>query len=280
MKKILLILIFFPIVIFSQVKVLENFDFVNNDYKLVFINQRKNNPYLLSNAAENFTISDKQKLLKLQNTWIGEESDEILNCGYDYEIYIVDKDSIIDQLSVNIGCGTVVASKMLKSINFKDNPFKNLTKDKKIFTIGLSADNITKARILYDKILSTKDVYFPNKNYNDWLNYEGQASISITPKNGTLKRIIEIRNEFNKKFSKMNQYLEFWAIGDKEYSGYIYCNRQFFETLIQDKFEWADYHVNIKENSWETWAQTKKVFHVHVFSESIKKLKNLKNEKR
>ncbi len=275
-KRHLIILFLIPVLIFSQVKVLDNIDFINNDYKLVFIQQREANANLLSESSKSFLISDKQKLIELQRTWIGEETDEILLCGYDYYIYIIDKDSILGQLNVNVSCGQVVAYGIGKSCKFNDNPFKDLKKDKQVFTKLLFADTITKARKIYEKTIKTRGVYYPNKEYNKWLNYDGKAYINIKAKGDSLKRHIEIRKDFDNKYSALNQYIDFWGFSKGEYSGWIYCNEDFFKILMQDSFEWSDYNVFIKENSWETWEKNKKKFLAFIFSEDEELVVNLK----
>ncbi len=45
---------------------------------------------------------------------------------------------------------------------------------------------------------------------------------------------------------------------------------------MQDSFEWSDYNVFIKENSWETWEKNKKKFLAFIFSEDEELVVNLK----
>ena len=83
MKRILLIL--FPILSFSQVKVLSDIDFSKNEYKLVFTHERAYDTInQISHTFKDFVISDKKELIELQNNWIvTEETDELMECGYD-----------------------------------------------------------------------------------------------------------------------------------------------------------------------------------------------------
>ncbi len=61
MKRVLLILIFFPFLSLSQVKVLGDIDFSKNEYKLVFTYERAYDTInLISHKFENFVISDKK----------------------------------------------------------------------------------------------------------------------------------------------------------------------------------------------------------------------------
>jgi hypothetical protein len=277
MKRILQILIFFPFLSFSQGKVLDDINFSSNEFKLVFIYERGNGSNnLISDTFQNFVISDKRQLLQLKNTWlIKEETNEIMECGYDYCIYVIDKDSILGQLYVNISCGYVFASGIGKSCIFEGNPFKKLKVDKPIYTKCFSTDSIIEARKTHNKIITTKGVYYPEKRFNNWLNYEGKAYISITPKNDSLKSHQKITDDFDKKYGKLNQNIKFSSFSTNNYGGWIYCSKSFHEELILNNFEWSDFNVNIKENSWESWANQKINFITCIFSESQKKLDNL-----
>jgi hypothetical protein len=276
MKRILLLLIFFPILSFSQVKVLSDIDFSKNEYKLVFTYERAYTINLISHTYKDFVISDKKQLIELQNNWIvNKETDEIMECGYDYSIYVINKDSILGKMYVNISCGFVFASGIGKSCIFEGNPFKNLKVDKPIYRNCFSTNSIIEARKIHNKIITTKGVYYPEKNFNNWLNFEGKSYISVNSKNDSLKSHRDIINDFNKKFGKLNQYIEFSGFSKKNYSGWIYCNKTLCDELISSKSEWSDFNVNIKENSWESLAYQKINFIACIFSESQKKLDNL-----
>lgn len=277
MKRILLLLIFFPILTFSQGKVLDDINFSSSEFKLVFIYERgKDTINQISDSFKKFVISDKKQLLELQDAWIAtKETDEVMGCGYDYSIYVINKDSILGQLFVNISCGYVFASGIGMSCVFEGNPFKKLKVDKPIYTKCFSTDSIIEARKTHNKIITTKGVYYPEKRFNNWLNYEGKAYISITPKNDSLKSHKKITDDFDKKYGKLNQCINFSGFSKENYSGWIYCNRVLYDELISNKSEWSDFNVNIEENSWESWKNQKLNFITCLFSESKKKLDNL-----
>ena len=76
MKRVLLILIFFPILSFSQVKVLSDIDFSTNEYKLVFTYERAYDTInLISHTFKDFVISDKKQLIELQQSEIHVKSE-------------------------------------------------------------------------------------------------------------------------------------------------------------------------------------------------------------
>lgn len=278
MKRVLLILIFFPILSSSQVKVLSDIDFSKNEYKLVFTFERAYDTInLISHTIKDFVISDKKQLIELQNNWIlTEETDELMECGYDYSIYMINKDSIIGTMYVNISCGFVFASGIGKTCIFEGNPFKNLKVEKPIYRECFSTKSIEEARKIHHKIIAKQGVYYPEKKFNDWIDFEGEAYISITLKNDTLKSHQDIINDFNQKFGKLNQYIDFRGFSKKNYIGSIYCNKTIFDELISNKSEWEDYDVNIKIDSWNSFTGQKIDFVVCVFSESNKKIKKIK----
>lgn len=279
MKRVLLILIFFPILSFSQVKVLSDIDFSKNEYKLVFTYERAYDTInLISHTFKDFVISDKKQLIELQNNWIvNKETDEIMECGYDYSIYVINKDSILGKMYVNISCGFVFASGIGKSCIFEGNPFKNLKVDKPIYRNCFSINSVEEGRKLHHKIISTQGVYYPEKRLNNWIDFEGKSYIIITPKSDSLKSHLEIINDFDKKFGKLNQEIKFSGFSKKNYSGWIYCNKSLYEELVSNKSEWSDFNVNIKKKSWESWANQKINFITCIFSESQKKLDDLQN---
>jgi len=227
MKRILLIL--FPILSFSQVKVLSDIDFLKNEYKIVFTYVRAYDTInLISHKFKDFVISDKKELIELQNNWIvTEETEEIMECGYDYSIYLIDKDSILGKMYVNINCGFVFANGIGKTCIFEGNPFKNLHVEKPIFKKCFSTNSIEEARKMDNKINSTKGVYYPLKKLNNWIHFEGKAYIDIKTKNDSLKSCQKITNDFDKKYGKINQYIDFSGFSKENYSGWIYCNKLF-----------------------------------------------------
>ena len=278
MKRILLILMFLPILSFSQVKVLSDIDFSTNEYKLVFTYERAYDTInLISHTFKDFVISDKKQLNELQNNWIvNKETDEIMECGYDYSIYVINKDSILGKMYVNVSCGYVFASGIGKSCIFEGNPFKNLKVDKPVYRKCFSIDSTEEARRMHQNIISTKGVYYPEKTLNNWINFEGKSYISIKPKSDSLKSHLEVINDFDKKFGKLNQDFKFSGFNKKNYSGWIYCNKTIFDELISSKSEWADFEVKIEDDSWESFASQKIDFIVCVFSDSKKKIKRIK----
>ncbi|EAZ94909.1 hypothetical protein FBBAL38_11209 [Flavobacteria bacterium BAL38] len=275
MKRILLII--FPILSFSQVKVLSDIDFLKNEYKLVFTHERAYDTInQISHTFKDFVISDKKELIELQNNWIAtEETDELMECGYDYSIYLINKDSIIGKMYVNISCGFVFASGIGKTCVFEGNPFKKLKVDKPIYRKCFSSNSIEEARKIHHKIIAKQGVYYPLKKLNNWIHFEGKAYINIKTKNDSLKSCQDITNDFDEKFGKLKQYIDFRGFSKDNYSGWIYCNKTIFDDLISNKSEWENYDVNIKIDSWNSFTGQKIDFIVCVFSESNKKIQKI-----
>lgn len=273
----IIILTLYSITSFSQIRVLENIDFSDNDFKLVFINQRGNeSSQIFSDSIKNFMISNKEMLIELQKSWIGyTETDEILECGYDYIIYVLKKEKIVGQLNVNLNCGYVLALGIGKTCLFKNNPFENLTIDKKIYTRSLLTNDVSKAKRLHNLLKTTKGIHYQNIKENIWLNYDGNAYIEIMAKNNSLKKAYDIKSEFNDRYGNVNQHIDFWGFSEHNYSGNIYCNSSFYDKLTKEKFDWADYNVMFREKSWKSWGEENKMFFAFIFSENEDLLNNL-----
>jgi hypothetical protein len=270
-KYIILFIINFSFSLYSQDKVLENYDFENNQYSLVFMKEHNNKNYKISDTLDNFIISNKVKLNELKNNWVGTKSDESLTCGYDYTIYVINKDSILETLNVNIDCGHVSAG--IENYYFKGNPLENLKPDKKIFVNGFSTYDLIKARKIYNKIIVTKGVYYPWKDYYEWINYDGNAFIQVSFKENFKISTTSIKKEFDKRYTKENQLIEFSGFSENEYSGNLHCSESFFNKIKNDEFDWADYKISIK--NWEKQTNNYISF---IFSEDEKLVKSFKIE--
>jgi hypothetical protein len=270
-KYLIIFIINFSLSLYSQDKVLEKYDFKNNEYSLVFFKESKNNQNKISDSLDNFIIYNKEKLIALRNNWVGEKSDEMLTCGYDYNIYIIDKDSILETLNVNIECGH--ASYGIDNYYFKGNPLKNLKPDKKIFVNGFSTYDLIKARKIYNKIITTKGVYYPWKDYYEWINYDGNAFIQVSFNENLKISTSSIKKEFDNRYTKENQLLQFWGFSENEYSGKLNCSEFFFNKIKNDEFNWADYKISIK--NWEKHTNNYIAF---IFSEDEKLVKSFKIE--
>lgn len=87
-------------------------------------------------TTSSFLISDKEKIMKIANTWDGEYAAGTYFCGYDYCIYVVEDGRIVDELKVNLECKQVVSMRN-GVIDYKTDPFKVLDKSTRVSSLDL-----------------------------------------------------------------------------------------------------------------------------------------------
>ncbi|MFN8258243.1 MAG: hypothetical protein U0W24_21320 [Bacteroidales bacterium] len=282
-SKIKIIILFFltlTIKVNAQEKVLKDFDFKNHDYSFYIIYQY--NDFRFEDSLPSikpFIISDKEKLQQLKNDWIAKkEVDGMLLCGYDYKIYIVEHDSLIGHLNVNTDCGQVMAYGIGTSYDFEPyNHFKDLISDSEAFDTVLRADTITEARILYNKIKTTDSIYYPNSEFQEWIDFDGQFYFYVREKdtiNG-LKKFSEIEKDIYAMFPDKQIHVDFWGFSRDEYDGYLLCDSLFFMDLKENIPNWDDFKFIIpKQSKWEAWYQisSKESFSAYIISDSKKRI--------
>ncbi len=279
MKNIFLIgfLFFINQALFSQTKILKSFDFDKHDYRFYFIYQY--NDMRLEDSLEvisHFMINDKTELKKLQESWISTtEVEGILDCGYDWEIYVVENEKIVSNLNVNTDCGQVITYGIGESYNFKGNPFLSLKRDKLVNAYYIETDTITKTRELYSQIVNTDSVYYPSEQYESWMKYNGQFHFIITAKdtkNG-LRLAKNIKKDIYKKHPSGNFEIDFWGYNKFRLDGYIYCDSSVVEKFSSDSLSWGDFNFYFGKTGWEPWSKTaKEYFSAFIFSDNIVKL--------
>ena len=267
----------------GQDKVLKDFDLESHDYKFFFFYQENDKRFEDTlPLIKPFVISDKYKLTEIKNDWIAtNEVEEMLWCGYDYVIYVVENDTIIGHLNVNTHCGQVIAYGIGTSYDFNEyNPFEKLIGDAVVYDTVLHADTITEARKLYDKILISDSIYFPLVKSQKHLDFDGQFYFYVYEKD-TINGIMnfkDIEKEIYKRFSNDNILVDFWGFGGKRYDGYLLCDSSFFHELKSDIPKWDNFYLRVPERSkWESWSMvnSKKRFSAFIFTDNKKKLREL-----
>ncbi len=84
----------------SKFSFFENYDLSSGKYKvLVFADEGD----WIENYR-NFYIDDIETLIKMKKQWVFNQKSEVMPCGYGYNIYLVDEDTILKNISVNIDC--------------------------------------------------------------------------------------------------------------------------------------------------------------------------------
>jgi len=261
-KSVILLFLLLIKCIYSQDKVLKDFDFENHDYRFYIIYNIYDFEYVDSiTRSKSFMINDKQKLKRLKNDWIATHKlESYLKCSYDYYVEIFENDSIIGDLTINTECGQVIAHGIGTSYDFTpgENPFEKLIGDAKIYDTILQANTYTKAINLHNLIIKSDSIFYPAASNQKWLNYNGRFDFNIKKKYGlnSLKKSNEIKRDIYASFPNSKIYIDFWSYSKSERNGYIYCDSSFFEKIKKIKPNWSDFNFYIPEYSnWKTWQQ-------------------------
>jgi hypothetical protein len=174
-----------------QSHLLGDYDFNKDSYKLIVYHHD-----LKSYFTECFFISDKIKLQSLKDNWLGEETNVLYECDYDYYLYLVHSDSIVASFNVNTECGQVSSNKSL--LNYKGNPFQYLLKDGNAFKKRLSFSNLDTARKAFDKYKQNKNYYIIDADEPEWVKYDGFFFVKVD--SGYNRNQIEAKiEEFSKE---------------------------------------------------------------------------------
>lgn len=290
MKRILSVILFIVTICNgnAQFQVLGNLDLDNKSYQLYFFNLKgKDSKYSISNEVSSFIIEDRKKLKKLKNDWISiTKSAEVVECGYDYNIYIVENGKkVVGKLHVNLECGQVVGTGIGNSADFKGNPFSDLTIDNKIYGTVLKSSEMEKFRKLHTLALNTKGVYYPRAKNMDWINYDGQFHMIIGANDtlGSLKKPDMIIKDIKMKFPNEHFNIDFWGYSSNRIDGYIFCNSNFYDKIAKEKPIWSDFKFYIGTGEWEPWSlrDRKRKLNAFIFSGKkrlIKKIKKAANK--
>lgn len=252
MKNKILILIFFllSIKVFAQSQVLPDLDLKNKSYEFYIFNELftidENGNSLESKKN---VISDQSVISKLVNIWKGTETDQMFKCDYNYRIYIVLDNKIIEKVNFNSECNQVVSSKGVFTV--VNNPFKELVTENVFSEFTFKTKDLNSARNFINKASENKKIKIPNINNYEWLKYEGYFFIQINKlKNEKKLKAMEFyEKEMHKIYSEYDFKVRFWGFGDT-YEAWIYCDKDLSEkfNLYGRKGEFnikSDYEVYV-----------------------------------
>ena len=248
MKNKTLILLFFLLSakLFSQSQVLPELDLKNKLYEFYIFNELftidENGNSL---EAKKTLLTDKSVISNLISTWKGEKTNEMYKCGYDYKIYIVLDNKIIEQVNFNSECNQVVSSKGV--FNVTNNPFKELSTENLFSEYKFKTKDLNDARNFIKKVSENKNIQIPYINSYEWINYSGYFFIQINKAKNkrSLKPTEFYDKEMHKIYKEYDFKVRFWGFGGT-YEAWIYCEKSLWEkfNLYGRKGEYE----NIKAN--------------------------------
>ena len=162
--KFSLILILFCLVSFSQIKILGELDLTKR-YEFYI----SSGPLILEDGKEkesnDFIYTDQNVIHEIIKTWKGIKTNDYLMCGYNYYIYIICENKIIDYIKVNDECRHLIYS--MGAVNIQSNPFAKLDSISKFSSFTYKTTDKNKAMSFMNSITKLKDIYCGNcDNYN------------------------------------------------------------------------------------------------------------------
>ena len=229
MKFKILFLLFFLINanIFSQKQVISNLASSNSLYEFYIFNDENvidenGNPL----EAKKFLLNDKTIIENLVKTWTGEETNEMYNCGYNYTIYIILDNKIIEKISYNSECNQAISSNGIFTV--KNNPFKNLIFENHFSDYTFKTNDIDLAREFLNKASEVKKIQIPNLFSYNWYKYDGRFFIQIDKKRNEkkLKPMEFYEKEMHDTYKDYQFKVDFWGCCDT-YEAWIYSSENF-----------------------------------------------------
>lgn len=222
---------------YSQIKILDFLNPDSCDYKFYFQYVRDDENVNLD-SFPNFIIEDKERINELINNWTGKYADGMYMCWYDYFVYIVCNDEIIDLLQINYECKQVVTNKFI--IDFDTTPFFNLPNNKRFSTYNFGSRDIDEARNFVERAKERSGIFLPDFKRYHWLNYDGrffmQVHIDSTMRDLRPKDYERIIRD---KYPRDSIIVDFWGFGGNTMEAYVYCDEDFYKRFnLYRKKEW------------------------------------------
>jgi len=141
--------------------------------------ERINDPLIVTWGKEkSFLLSDSASIEKLRNDWKGEATNKVYECGYDYILYVVEGDKIVDKISVNESCKQAVCKH--GAFDYKA-PVIDGVRNKKFGSIErVGFDSVTVGRQLISDLSAFPDILRPEGDNDEWIKYDGAITIETT----------------------------------------------------------------------------------------------------
>lgn len=158
----------------AQDRVFPELDFDNNKYELYVFNSFNEIP---RRPDIKFTISDPDTIRQLCNTWQGAATNQMLLCGYDYNIYIVSDNKIQGKVKYNSECNQAVSSQGV--IDMEDNPFGRTDRSQAFSEYTFEGRSREESRVFLNSVYGLEDVFVPLYYLYQWKDYDGYFMLTI-----------------------------------------------------------------------------------------------------
>jgi len=187
-----------------------------------FLVSKKTGLIIKLDTIRNFRIEDQDLIINLSNKWKGKPTNEFYTCWYDYFIYLMEDNKIIDELRVNLKCEQVISSK--GAFNFEGNPFESMTKRDKIYSAKIDFASVEQGRNFINDCKAINDLFFIDSDLPDWYKYDGAFYVKFP-----LKKRKDYENKIveniNKAYPGENFEIKISSYGLGSISYKVYCKK-------------------------------------------------------
>jgi hypothetical protein len=225
--------------------VFDDYNFNTGEYKLFATHWSEEIGHPLSDSLGLFYISDTALLNELKRTWHFRESNSIYYCGYDYIFYLTHDDSVVEKLSLNISCNSLVGT--------NSNHYFEADKLRVLYgrVPALRAVEVrTKDRSIalnkLDSISKLSDHLVPEKSSYLWSSYPGHFYFSYAKNREELlgSETVEtnIQKELQTLYPESSFSIAFKGGGPNYYLYRLYCTRALYDkfNLYSNKKEYEE----------------------------------------
>jgi hypothetical protein len=148
---------------------------------------RKNNE-----ECNDFIYADQTVIQNIIKTWQGKKTNDYLKCGYNYQVYIISENKIVETILINDKCNQLVYSK--GAVNIKVNPFSKLNSVLKFSSFTFKAISKAEAILFLTSIKDLNDVYCGNCDNYDFTDlkedeFDGDYNLYIFGKSENILKL-------------------------------------------------------------------------------------------
>lgn len=177
---------------------------------------------------ENFRVEDKKNIEELKKSWTAVKSEEVSFCWYDYLIYVLENDQIVDELRVSEQCRQVVSYR--GAYKYANSILPGLPKNNTLSVARLDFKSVAFGRTFFKDAKTRTGISIPPGPHDEWLTYDGKLTIAVE-KGDTVKTVKHLTQELQKKFPGDTFEIKPSGTGFDYLLYTLYCNQTLAEKL-------------------------------------------------
>jgi hypothetical protein len=142
-----------------------------------------------------FTVDDSLTITMLEAQWTGVLTDIGVGCWYDYFLYLLEDNVIIDEIRINDECKQVITKE--GCFDYSGSPLALLNKNKNLTIASIGFNTLETGRSFVNDAKTAAGVYIPNLETAEWYAFDGEMVL----KGRKNSQIEELEKKFRKKIT-------------------------------------------------------------------------------